>query len=304
MRRAPTALGLVLGLLLLVEAAAVVLHDEARPYAPEQALEQFRAQTSAPSPGGPRASPPAASGQPAPVAVGRAPGPAVTNAPRASSAPRGGITRSSAPSSGQEPTEVEPGVYSYATQGHEEVDALGGARHDYPARSAITYRRGGCGDVDEWQPLQGRISTNTVCRGPSGLEPRRTVQRREFFGQSETQDLVCRPGFVLIPDDPRPGTSSTGECRSSDSVARLTVRVIDTPTVVVGGERVRVVHVKVTGTLTGKTRGTTEREEWFTPGGLLVRAIATSDTDADTAGGVVHYTESFTLGLESLRPQR
>ena len=303
MRRAHAALGGVLGLLLVVGSAAVVLHDEARPYAPEQALEQFRAQGGSPSSEPARAPAPGAPGQVAP-APGAASVPSSAALTRAPAAPRTAAPRSSAPSTGPRPTEVEPGVYSYATQGHEEVDALGGARHEYPARSAITYRRGGCGTVDEWQPLQGRISTNTVCHGSVGLEPRRTVQRREFFGQSETQDLVCRPGFVLIPDDPRPGTTSSGECRSSDSVARLTTRVVDAPTVVVGGERVRVVHVKVSGTLTGSTRGTTEREEWFTPSGLLVRAIATSDTDADTAGGVVHYTESFTLRLESLRPQR
>ena len=304
MRRSHAGIGVILGVLLLVESAAIAFHDEARPYAPEQALEQYRAQSQSAAPSA-AATASARSGAPTPTAAPGQQAPVRGAAPGRSSASTTAAPGAPSPRPSASPlAEVEPGVYSYATQGHEEVDALGGARHEYPARSAITYRRGGCGTVDEWQPLQGRISTNTVCRGSAGLEPRRTVQRREFFGQSETQDLVCRPGFVLIPDDPRPGATSSGECRSSDSVARLTARVVDAPTVVVGGERVRVVHLKVTGTLTGSTRGTTSREEWFTPSGLLVRAIATSDTDADTAGGVVHYTESFTLRLESLRPQR
>lgn len=168
----------------------------------------------------------------------------------------------------------------------------------------MSYRRGSCGTIDEWQPLQGRISTNTVCRGRDGHEPRRSTQRREFFGQSETQDLICDPGLVLIPYRAKVGSTSTGRCRSSDSEVRLTVRVLESGTRVVAGERTAAVRVRIDGRLTGKTRGTTFRDEWFTPGGLLLSAVGTTDSDRDTTGGTVHYSERFELSVESLRPQR
>lgn len=197
-----------------------------------------------------------------------------------------------------------PGVYSYATVGHEQVDALGGARHDYPAESAMSYTRSGCGSEDKWQPLKERYSLNLLCRGAGGLEARRSVQRREFFGQSEEQVLVCSAGLVLVPDRPRPGQTSSGQCRSDDTAVALTVRVVDTVPMTVGGRRTEAVHIRVDGTLSGSTRGSTRREEWFTPAGLLLRGTATTDTDRDTSPGTVHYYETFDMRLTSLDPQR
>jgi len=51
---------------------------------------------------------------------------------------------------------IEDGVYVYDTKGFEQTNALGGARHDYPAESTITVQHGGCGWTTRWQPLQER----------------------------------------------------------------------------------------------------------------------------------------------------
>ncbi len=301
MRRNEAVLATVLTLLLLAGGGIVYFHDDPRPFTPSQALSEFRAGggagSAAPTPVASRPAQPNASSAAVPGSRPAAPQSAPTTAP--TSQPRAPAT----PQARAAQSDVEPGVYDYATEGYEQID-VGGARHDYPTDSAVTYRRGGCGTVDVWQPLEGRVSTNTLCRGARGIEPRQSVQRREFYGQSETQDLVCSPGLALVPSRPVPGSTQRGECRSDDTLLRLTVRVIDANPAVVGGTRTQAVHLRVTGTLTGSTRGTTDREEWFTPAGLLLRVVAISDTDRDTAGGVVNYKESYRLALKSLRPQR
>jgi hypothetical protein len=195
-------------------------------------------------------------------------------------------------------------VYTYDTAGHEEVDVLGGSRHDYPAESTVTYRRTGCGSEDRWQPLKERFSTDEVCATARGHELRRSVQRRSFFNQSEEQVLVCDPGLVLVPAEPRAGQVSRGTCRSDDTVATLTFRVVEVARQLVGGRAVDCVHVSAEAQLTGATRGSTLRDIWFTRAGQLVRSHATTETDRDTSAGTVHYSETYDLRLRSLDPQR
>ncbi len=288
-----------------VDAGLIVLHDAATPYDAQQALTEFRRQAVAAATPEPTRS---AGTTPRPTAIG----PSASSKPAATTVAPGQGAAATTASAGPRPAtspvaaarEVSPGVYRYATSGHEEVDALGGARHDYPAETAVSYRSGGCGSEDRWQPLKERYSLNTLCRGRQGLEARESVQRREFFGQSEEQVLVCAPGLVLLPDDPRPGRASSGSCRSDDTTAALTARVVDVSPMTVGGRSVQAIHMQVDGTLSGSTRGSTHREEWFTRDGLLLRAVATTDTDRDTSAGVVHYSETYDIRLESLEPQR
>lgn len=301
--RLPTPLvAVALALVLCADGAAVLLHDDATPYSSAQALEQFRADLAAtPSPSATVAAASAPS-RPAPTAAVASDRPAAA-APEAARASRGGAP-ASGPTPSPAPEEATPGVYTYATSGHEEADVLGGSRHDYPTQSTITYTRGGCGTQDRWQPLKQRLSVNTLCPGPLGLEARDSVQRREFFGQSEEQVLSCTPGLVLVPYRPRPGSSSTGTCRSDDTRVALTARVLDVSPMTVGGRTVTAIHVEVVGTLTGSTRGSTHREEWFTSTGLLLRGTGSTDTDRDTSAGTVHYTETYDVRLTSLDPER
>lgn len=304
--RLPAALvASLLAAVVVVDVAVLVRHDEPTPYSAGQALEDFREQERAaptPAPGSPVA-PSLSSAPPRPGSRATAPAAAGTPAP-ARSALTPGTTSTSTPAATQERPTVPPGVYRYATAGHEEVDALGGSRHDYPAETSISYRRSGCGGESRWQPLRERLGTSETCRGPAGVELRRSVQRREFFGQSEEQVLTCEPGLVVLPDDPRPGRTFSGRCSSDDTVTVLTVRVQGVTSMVVGGRRVEVVHLRIDGRLTGSSRGTTQREDWVTRAGLLVRSRVSTETDRDTSAGTVHYSEAYELRLESLEPQR
>jgi len=301
-RRALIAVGVAVTAVLTVDIAVVALHDKATPYDATQAVADFRRQASATP--GPSQATSTASAAPTAAPTGSA-GPSPTALPQQSAAAvPSGAPATARPANAAGKREVTEGVYRYTTSGHEQVDLLGGARHDYPAETAVTYRRGGCGDEDRWQPLKERYSSNTVCRGAHGLEARISIQRREFFNQSEEQVLTCAPGLVIVPDDPRAGQVFSGTCRSDDTVVRLVVRVREVTTMTVGGRRIGVVHVSVDGQMTGATRGSTQREEWFTPEGLLVRGTSTTETDRDTSAGVVHYSEVYELRLNSLDPQR
>jgi hypothetical protein len=194
------------------------------------------------------------------------------------------------------------GVYSYATSGHEEVDLLGGSRHDYPAETSMTYRRSGCGEQVRWQPLEERYSLDDMCTTAAGGELRRAFQRHSFFGQSDDEDLRCDKGLVFLPARPRAGQVSSGTCRGESTTVALRFEVHDLTHVTVGGRSVEVVHVFTTGRISGAARGETKREEWLTRSGLLVRTIAAVDSDRDTPGGTAHYTESYELRLRSLDP--
>lgn len=281
--------------------------------APQNTAPQTASRTAAPQTAagtGPNASPPvtapvaaATSGpsspaRPTPAAVAAAPAPGRTSSPQAPSTPTpAGRTQA-------QRREVTPGVYPYATEGSEQVDALGGARHDYPASTTITYSRSGCGTVERWQPLKERVGESLECAGAAGSELRGSVQQREFFGRSETKRYTCDPGVPLLPRDPQPGRTTKGSCRSEDSMLALTTTVVALESLDVGGTAVPVVHLRVTGALTGSTRGRSDRELWLARSdGLLVQTVARTDTDADTEGGTVRYQESYRLRLTSLTPR-
>lgn len=283
--------------------------DREQPYDEQAAVEAFRSAaavpSSAPAPAGrPSASPPAAgvaaqpgAGAPARLAAATpAPGAPVPAPVQQAPAPA-----RAAPAGDQ----VQPGVYRYDTSGGEEVDVLGGARHDYPASTTITYSRAGCGTEERWQPLEGRVGVTRQCEGAKGSEVRQTYQEREFFGQSQNKSYTCDPGVLVRPRTPRPGATWTGRCASDDSTIDLTTRLVGVDRLDVGGTSVEVLHLRIAGVLTGSTRGRSDREVWLRSNdGLLVQATGDTDTEADTSGGAVRYQEQYRLRLQSLTPRR
>ena len=295
--RLPTPLvAIALALVLCADAATLLLHDTATPYTPEQALADFRAQGT-PSPAGSAA---ASVALPSPT-----PGPTAARvAPGGSPSPAARSAASVAPAPVARSDEANPeGVYAYATSGGEDVDLLGGSRHDYPAETTVSYRRTACGVQTHWQPLEERYSTDDLCRTSAGGELRRAFERHTFFGQSEDEDLACGKGLVLLPANPRPGQVSTGTCRSDDTSVALRIEVHELTRMTVDDRSVEVVHLLVHGQLTGSARGVTKREEWITRSGLLVRVVAVVNSDRDTPAGTAHYVEQYELKLRSLDPQ-
>ncbi len=287
---------------------ALQSRDSDQVFDEQAAVEAFRSASAVPSaapvpapsvrPSDAPASGTAAATAAAPVRTassGPAPGAAAAPAPEAPAPTRAAAAGAQVPS----------GVYRYDTSGSEQVDVLGGARHDYPATTSITYSRAGCGSEERWQPLEGRVGVTRQCDGAEGSEVRETYQEREFFGQSQSKTFRCDPGVLVRPRKPRPGATWTGRCRSEDSTVDLTTRLVGTERLDVGGTSVEVLHLQITGVLTGATRGRSDREVWLRKtDGLLVQATGDTDTDADTSGGTVRYQEEYRLRLQSLTPRR
>jgi hypothetical protein len=275
---AGAAVVLVAGVVLLTRSDTITTYDE------QDEVQAFR--SAFPSATAAAAAPTTAPGQV------RSAAPSARAASAAPAGPRGAAPAAAAPvarpassaPAGAAPREVVPGVYRYATEGFEEVDALGGARHDYPATSTVTYSRSGC-----------------------GTEVRGTFQRREFFGQSQSQTYAGDFGVLVLPRAPRAGQTWTATCTSEDSTARFAVRVVALEDLEVCGTAVPAVRVRLDAELSGSTRGMSDRELWLARAdGLLLQATGTTDTDADTdadtAGGKLRYRESYRLACSRSRP--
>jgi hypothetical protein len=251
------------------------LHDAAEPATVRDAVESFRAEAASP----------------ARTASRSGAGKAGTSAPgrlrRAYAAPM-----------------PSPGVYVYRTTGFEEIDALGGARHDYPARTTITVSLGGCGLKLRWVALEERETTWERCVTRRGDVLRSELEIHRFFGTTEHTDYLC--GTTLErPAGDKPGTTWPLTCKAAGRTKRGTGRVVGRETLTVQGAPVATVHVRWRATLSGKTTGTTGRDVWLArSNGLPVRLTMASETTTGSIVGDVHYRESVELQLTSTTPRR
>jgi hypothetical protein len=182
------------------------------------------------------------------------------------------------------------GVYLYATAGSESVDALGGARHVYPATTTVSAIRTGCGVRLRWAALEDRSTTWLLC-GPR-LDLRTSEEMHRFFGQRDRTAYSCR-GSALRPS----GATRSFRCRSGSGV--------ENGRIVVVGTEAGVLHVRTTGHVSGGDRGTEDVDWWLAPGSAIpTRIVLTSRTSRKVFIGRVHYREDVDLRLRSRTPLR
>jgi hypothetical protein len=182
------------------------------------------------------------------------------------------------------------GVYLYRTTGAESVDALGGARHVYPATTTITEVSTGCGIRLRWAALEDRSTTWLLC-GPR-LDLRTSEEAHRFFGERDRTAYRCA-GSVLRPT----ATFEYFRCRSRSGV--------ETGRVVVIGTQAGALHVRTSGRVSGGDDGTEVVDWWFTPGRAIPTRIALrSRTSRKVFLGRVHYREDADLRLASPKPLR
>ena len=201
--------------------------------------------------------------------------------------------------------QVVPGVYAYATTGFEETDALGGARHDYPAETTITVSTRECGRSVVWRPLAERTDERLICPGPKGGEVRRFASAHEFFGQTDQRTLTCPEGSLALPDDPTPGARFSLRCRDERTDAQSEGSVVGNEPVDVGGSVVQARRLKVETKVTGDSQATSIVELWLRPSdGLILRQRSQIDGTTSGPGGPIRYTERVDLRLRSIEPAR
>ena len=176
--------------------------------------------------------------------------------------------------------------------GFEEVDAFGGARHDYPERTAILLRRTDFGVVLTWRPLEERMTSWELCRSKRGWLLRGFSELHTFFGRRDQRTYRCRSGSLLVD----------ATCSVGDTTETAEGTTVGTETLTVGERQVETLHLDVRTRLDGETRGTGTRELWLRSDGLPVRWILTNESATPSVVGDVHYRERLELTLLSLAP--
>jgi hypothetical protein len=165
------------------------------------------------------------------------------------------------------------GVFVYETAGFEEIDAFGGARHDYPARTAITVRRTAAGcDVFRWRPLEGRIYEWESCAG----DLRRFTEVHRFFGRDDRRTYRCDAGSSL-------------ETGWSCSAGRTT-ETAQLDEAAAGRIRLRTV-------LSGETTGSGRRELRLRDDGIPLLLVVENESATPSFVGPVRYRERYELRL-------
>lgn len=310
-RAARWVLGFAIAALLAANAWAFLeLGRRTNPVTVGQALSRFRA-TEATAPARPPAAPvasttpttgPLAADPTAPAAAGTA-DPAAPE-PEAAAGPQ--VAAPTAGESSAEPlgAPTPNGVYVYDTAGYESITALGGATHTYPAQSTMTVRSSACGSDVRWEPLEQRFDDWQLCRSGTGLALTSFTTHHEFFGQADERTFTCT-GLWFRPPSDVPGTTTQGTCTTKGSQVAATTTVRGVEDMVVGGQAVKAVRVRVDEQLTGSTAGTRTSESWYEQTtGLLLKRTSSTDADTDSTLGQTRFREDVTLTLTSLDPLR
>ena len=190
----------------------------------------------------------------------------------------------------------DPGLYTYATTGFEEIDALGGAR-----RAFLTLQPGGCGTIARWTALEERWDEHELCRSPGGFDAAAYNSFHEWFGQSDLQEFSCGPRGV--PAIPLEAGSWSYECANDARTEVFEVEALTDQAWTVGGDAVDAVLVRIRSTLSGESTGSSKSETWYLPGTSLIlfrNSFRTSVNESPI--GDVTYTEDYQMNLVSLTP--
>ena len=191
----------------------------------------------------------------------------------------------------------EPGIYVYETTGFEEVDALGGARHDYPSDTYLVISEGSCGPVVRWHAIAERWDESEHCGPDLGVTS--FTGYHEWFHIPDRATSTC--SGAIFP--PAGQTTWTNVCPSNGSTSTDVATVVGMETLDVGGESVATLHIRIVGTTTGSTVGNTITDVWRLPGTPLVVRKQVDDASANASRiGDIHYVEQVTLQLRSLVP--
>lgn len=195
------------------------------------------------------------------------------------------------------------GVYVYATKGGDEVDVLGGSRHEYPSETTVTVRHTGCGLSERWDVLDERWDQRETCRTEKGDALKRFTSYHEFFRHSDERTYEC--DAMAYPAGAQPGDTWTGRCVSGESVVHQTGRAIGFETLVVEGVRLTTLHVRVDVRLTGEQEGKGRRDVWGDrrSGLSILERGTTTSYSVQPVFGRTRYHETFEIRLRSLKPR-
>jgi hypothetical protein len=195
-----------------------------------------------------------------------------------------------------------PGVYQYATSGFDEIDALNGARHEYPAITTITVTPHECGVRLRWDVAVERWDTWDWCLDGDAIRQSGWVGYHEFFGVAGQNDNTC-DGDARPLDAPT-GTTWSMTCRMGDRTTSSFIgTVLDRTTLTVADISIPVLHLRYDVDVVGESTGTQVVEGWYrTTDGLPVREQLTISTRQSTVIGTTNFDETYTIELLTPTP--
>ncbi len=202
-------------------------------------------------------------------------------------------------------TLVEPGVYRYATSGWEDVDALDGARHEYPAETTITVTAEGCGVRLRWDALRERRDEWRLCVTERGIERQPdAIQYHDFFQTSELNHFDCDRSVVVVPNGDPPAEPVVQSCLLRDNPWVATWTVVERTTRTVDGTEVPVWHMRMTVDDNDEHWEHTTTDWLVDDHGLPIAVTSTKETNSPSPIGDVRYRETLELSIRSLEPLR
>lgn len=190
---------------------------------------------------------------------------------------------------------ARPGVYRYNTTGGETINSIVSASHDYPAESAVTVTRSGCGVKMEWAPLRERSEYLEICRIDGRLVLANYGGAHEFFGLRNEHSVTCPPQTWLIPDAGE--LNNKVKCDGSDLVHDRTTSSVKTADIFIDGKRIDGFIVVTEFVAAGTFNGTTIRTMTLDEDGMLLSWTDVVDGFSKTPIGDADYTENFSLTL-------
>jgi hypothetical protein len=211
----------------------------------------------------------------------------------------------------------QPGVYVYATHGHEVSHVLGTRRHRYPRHSTITVSVTPRGCLrTRWDALTTRHDATLACprraSSASDGEPvvgaRRLIHQSEehaFAGHLDQRAYVCTPSSTAGPARLAAGAAWHSRCAIPGTTTVDDGTVLGPRTLAIDGARTRTVLLRTSTRVSGETTGIGTTFTWVLPRTRLIvrRTIAHAST-TDTVVGDVRYEERATLTLATVRPRR
>ena len=193
----------------------------------------------------------------------------------------------------------DPGIYRYDTIGFESVDALAGARHEYPEVTELILEDLECGPVVRWTPLEERREEWTWC-GPGGSVAT-IVEYHAWFGVGETTETTCE-GLHFTADDL---ISWEASCTRPETEISIVVEFRGRESLMVGSVSLDTVRFRLIEETTGRTEGIRVTDLWLIPGTPLPAKKQVADRSASSSPiGDVTYVEEYTLLLRSTAPSR
>lgn len=196
------------------------------------------------------------------------------------------------------------GVYPHKTEGFEQTDAVGGARHEYPSESSVVVRHTDCGLITRWQPLKERWDESSFCSVGSALEIRSFSMYHEFFQKGQQDDYRCPPGSIVFDRQEPVGASWMWHCDSENASVDTQTRVVGVEPLTIDGRRIDAVRMRYESRLSGATEGAQLQERWIDPAsGMVLRLRSEVAAKTDSPFGRVNYEEKYLIEIKSLTPR-